>query len=448
MEPTRKTVPTIFLSYSWHNLTTADIIDRDFSNIGITFLRDQRDAIYRSSLTEFMQRVGKSDFVVMLISDEFLKSEYCMYEMTELLNTHEFEKRILPVALDNASAAFNPKTRTIYYDYWKQELATAEKQLHDYLNTDYMLQKKKMETICLQLDDFFSKLTDLRILPFEALRQQHYKPLLETIGFDKELLMDELIAINLISDPEEQEIALDNFLEKHPGNEHALFIKAVLATKMKQYKKAKSLYQKVIAVNPETPAVYNNLALLYHHFLQEEEGQQRIETARHLYEKEIAQQPWYDAAHYNLAVLLEKKVGDREAAKKEYLRAIEINPRYVKAHYNLANLLALPPFSDYDGAKSHYERAVKSDPLHAGAHNNLALILKNHFKQYEEARMHFEKAVAINPDLAVAHYQLAELLLFNRLQTTAAKEHYLQATQLDSALISKELDVLFEIKRS
>ncbi len=120
----------------------------------------------------------------------------------------------------------------------------------------------------------------------------------------------------------------------------------------------------------------------------------------------------------------------------------------MKAHYNLANLLALPPFSDYDGAKSHYERAVKSDPLHAGAHNNLALILKNHFKQYEEARMHFEKAVAINPDLAVAHYQLAELLLFNRLQTTAAKEHYLQATQLDSALISKELDVLFEIKRS
>lgn len=447
MERTRNTVPNIFLSYSWQNRTTADIIDQDFSNIGIIFLRDQRDAAYRSSLKEYMQRIGKSDFVVILISDEFLKSEYCMYEMTELLNTHEFEKRILPVALENAGAVFHPKTRTVYYDYWKEELATAEKLLHDYLNTDYMLQKKKIETICLQLDDFFSKLTDLRILRFEELRQQHYKPLLDIIGFDKELLIDELIAINLINEEEEQDIALDNFLEKHPKNENALFIKAVLATKMKWYHKAKSLYEKVIAVNPEMPNVYNNLALLYHHYLPEEGNSQSFATARRLYETEIAHRPLYDAAHYNLAVLLEKKTGDAEGAKREYLQAIAINPQYVKAHFNLANLLSSPPFSDYDGAKAHYEKAIAADPLHAGAHHNLALLLKTHFKQYGQARIHFEKAIEANPALAVAHYQLAGLYLFNNLQLTEAKAHYLRATQLDASLIRKEMDTLFEISR-
>jgi hypothetical protein len=50
-----------------------------------------------------MERGGKSNFVLMIISDEFLRSDKCMYEVTKLLNTHEFKKRILPVVLDNAA---------------------------------------------------------------------------------------------------------------------------------------------------------------------------------------------------------------------------------------------------------------------------------------------------------------------------------------------------------
>lgn len=442
-----KIPPTIFLSYSWANVEAADTIDHDFRNIGINFLRDERNAKYRSSLKEFMQRVGKSDFVVMLISDEFLKSEYCMYEMSELLNTHEFEKRILPVSLENATAIFEAGSRTLYYDYWKKELQAAEERLKEYLNADFLQQKKKMEMISHHLDDFFTSLTDLHIIPFEELRKQHYKPMLEIIGMDSGMLIAELIAINDISDREEQEIALDDFLEKYPRNEHALFIKASLATEMKQYKKARSLYEKVIRENPDTPAVYNNLALLYQNFLATgSDSRACYEKARAYYLKEIELNPAYDAVHYNLAVLLRKHFSDEEGARLEYLKAIAINPQYAKAHYNLANLL-YQDFKEYEEARKHYQIALDINPSYAAAHSNLGLLLKDHFRDYAEAKAHFEKAVEINPELAVAHYQLTELLMLKSFDMKGAKAHYIKATALDPNMIRKELDGAFEIVR-
>jgi UDP-N-acetyl-D-mannosaminuronate dehydrogenase len=87
----------IFLSYAWANASVADEMDNDFKALGITFQRDVRDISYTSSIKDFMNKIGKSDFVVMLISDEYIRSENCMYEVTELLGAHEFERRILPV---------------------------------------------------------------------------------------------------------------------------------------------------------------------------------------------------------------------------------------------------------------------------------------------------------------------------------------------------------------
>jgi hypothetical protein len=75
-------IPNIFLSYSWKDRDIADEIDNDFKAVGITFRRDERDAKYRTSIKEFMDTVGKHDYVVMLISDDYLRSANCMYEVT------------------------------------------------------------------------------------------------------------------------------------------------------------------------------------------------------------------------------------------------------------------------------------------------------------------------------------------------------------------------------
>ena len=106
----------------------------------------------------------------MIISNEFLRSENCMYEVVELLNEHEFEKRILPVLLDNAHGIFKGSTRSHYYDYWQLELKEAEKRKKKHPNTDTVEQVKHCTNIYQNLDAFFRKTTDLNVLTFARLQ--------------------------------------------------------------------------------------------------------------------------------------------------------------------------------------------------------------------------------------------------------------------------------------
>src|SRR5205085_1630165 len=115
-------------------------------------------------------RIGKSDYVLMLISDEYLKSENCMYEVTELLNSHEFEKRILPVTIDNANI-FDRKGREKYYDYWKERLQETEEIMHKHTDEKTIDDKKKIENIYSNLGQFFKKITDLKSETFEEVRR-------------------------------------------------------------------------------------------------------------------------------------------------------------------------------------------------------------------------------------------------------------------------------------
>ena len=91
--------PDIFLSYCRKDEAIVNRIDTDFAAIGIRLKRDIRDIPYGSNVRDFMDRAGTSDYVLIIISDSFLKSKYCMYEVTQLLQSPGFMKRILPVLL-------------------------------------------------------------------------------------------------------------------------------------------------------------------------------------------------------------------------------------------------------------------------------------------------------------------------------------------------------------
>jgi len=173
--------PTIFLSYSWLDKEIADTIDSDFQKLNITLIRDERDAHYRTSIEEFMQRIGKSELAIMLISDGFLKSKNCMYEVLELLNTKELEKRILPVILEDTNF-LNIQNRTIYYDYWDDEIKKTKENLDKYTTQDFFNELKHQKNIRNRLDEFFVKVSDLKIEKFQDHKQSSYKSILQIIN--------------------------------------------------------------------------------------------------------------------------------------------------------------------------------------------------------------------------------------------------------------------------
>lgn len=76
-------VKDIFLSYSWVDEHIANSIDSQFSYYGITLLRDVRDLKYKQSISDFMKKVRSTDNIIIIISENYLQSKNCMYEVLE-----------------------------------------------------------------------------------------------------------------------------------------------------------------------------------------------------------------------------------------------------------------------------------------------------------------------------------------------------------------------------
>lgn len=414
--------PRIFLSYAWANAGVADEIDNAFKAVGITFQRDVRDVAYAGNIKDFMNQVGKSDFVVMLISDEYVRSENCMYEVKELLNAHEFEKRILPVIINNAPV-FKSDHHKQYYEHWALELKKANEMLARHVNEKTLADKRKIQSIHDYLGIFFQKITDLKSEKFENLKANNYRDMLGRMGIEQEDILERVLEISRMDDREDQELAFEEILNKYPDNLYALFRRAFYASEHKQYKRAKKYYEDLLKKYPDNSEAYNNLAVLYDRFSD-------TKNAKVNYEKAIQFDPKNDIAHYNLGILLSQNK-DFTGAKFHYQEAIRINSQQSRYYYNYAHLLA-DRFNDYMGAKQFYEKAIEINPLEENAYFNLGNLLNKRFFDYEKAKYYLEEVIKINPQYAAAHNSLATLLIEKFSDSKGAKYHYEEAIKINS----------------
>ncbi|MET0423017.1 MAG: toll/interleukin-1 receptor domain-containing protein, partial [Actinoplanes sp.] len=114
----------VYLSYSWTegSNTVADELDAAFQARGVTVVRDRRDAGYRASIGEFMERIGRGRCVVLVISDAYLRSPNCLFELLRIARHGEFADRVFPVVLPDA-AIHRPQDRIGYVRHWEQQIS-------------------------------------------------------------------------------------------------------------------------------------------------------------------------------------------------------------------------------------------------------------------------------------------------------------------------------------
>ena len=123
--------PEVFVSYAWTDESSAlvDKLQQAFAPTGIRLIRDREEMRYKGSIRSFMQRLGQGNCIVLIISEKYLKSENCMFELTEIAKSQALRKRIFPIVLPDANI-YKPISRVRYIKYWdeqKQELAEALK---------------------------------------------------------------------------------------------------------------------------------------------------------------------------------------------------------------------------------------------------------------------------------------------------------------------------------
>jgi hypothetical protein len=138
--------PTIFLSYCHKNKEQADIIDSYLKgHFDVTVKRDIRDIKAFGNIENLMKSVGNSDYVLMLVSKEYLESESCMYEVIEFIkDTNEmihFADRTIPIILPNVSSngsnIYTASGKLFWVKYWAAKYRELDQILKEFGDEDY-----------------------------------------------------------------------------------------------------------------------------------------------------------------------------------------------------------------------------------------------------------------------------------------------------------------------
>lgn len=133
--------PEIFFSYAWgdkQGKSREKIVNELYQSLkadGYNVVMDKHDLGYKGMITDFMRRIGKGQFVVVAISDKYLKSPFCMYELIEIYRKSnseiaEMKEKIFPIVLSDAKI-YTPLDRLGYIDYWKKEKDTFEGKIQE-----------------------------------------------------------------------------------------------------------------------------------------------------------------------------------------------------------------------------------------------------------------------------------------------------------------------------
>ena len=114
------TNPQIFLSYCWNDSNTADEIYNQLTiDSRITLHRDKLDIRHWGSIKEYMQSIPEMDYTILLISDAYLKSSNCMYEVLEVMRDRRYKDKIFPAVI--CTDIYKPIKRAEYVKYWQEK---------------------------------------------------------------------------------------------------------------------------------------------------------------------------------------------------------------------------------------------------------------------------------------------------------------------------------------
>jgi internalin A len=122
------------VSYAWGDDRTADgrareeIVDRLCDGAaaqGHHILRDEDVLSLGDSISDFMRRLGAGDRVFVIISDKYLRSPHCMFELSEVWRTSRqegrvFLERVRIYAMPDVKI-FEPTDWADWAIYWKEQ---------------------------------------------------------------------------------------------------------------------------------------------------------------------------------------------------------------------------------------------------------------------------------------------------------------------------------------
>ena len=130
-----------------------------------------------------MESIRSSDFAVLIISDEYLKSENCMIEVLHVLKERNSHDKILPIRHEDVKI-FKPSDRIKYVEFWRLLVEEREIMLNGIDPTIAIEEFKKLRNAKLihqGIGDFLSEIADMITNTIEEQEKTSYKNIINYI---------------------------------------------------------------------------------------------------------------------------------------------------------------------------------------------------------------------------------------------------------------------------
>lgn len=381
---------TLFISYSWQTKEIADKIASDLDMVGITVVKDNQELGYTDSIPDFMNQIRSCDFALLLISDFYLKSKNCLYEVLQLLKDENHWKKVLPLVYEGTKI-YSALDRLQYVKYWEEktnELQSALSSVSPINSTELYKELKLFQDISFNIDGFIKKVCDsIHLSPVDVIEQK-YEPIITRLGL--EVNTEPLVALlyaYLISDLEKREIALDKYLDTYKESSYYYSVKGSTARDLGKFEQAIHFYEKGLKIDPTNFAILNNYGQIVQHY------KKNYKEAKRLYEKAVKSNPNSEIARLNLGVLLRQHFNNPSGAKKQYEKILEFNPDSFKAHNNLSNIykVSKPTEEELQKVEYHLKKAIELNPEYIEALINYGNFLKVYRKKIKEGNEYYKK---------------------------------------------------------
>lgn len=133
--------PTVFISYKRNKSEVVNELEKQIDGRA-DVKRDTREIGAWESITMFMNSIRKQDFAILVISDNYLKSVACMYEVLQLLKDDNWLEKTMIMLADDINI-FGTKEQIAYIKYWNDE----------YNNITELIKALPPETVSSQAED-------------------------------------------------------------------------------------------------------------------------------------------------------------------------------------------------------------------------------------------------------------------------------------------------------
>jgi hypothetical protein len=180
--------PEIFVSYAWKGESESLVnqLCDAFAAKGYTIKRDKSTMTYRDSIKNFMDSIGRGKFIIAVVSDKYMKSEYCMYEAYRMFQSSAFGERVFPIVLPDADV-FSFRGQAAYLKYWDTEYKALKAEYKKIAAVSPTMvaplteRLRDIEATTLFINDFMAAVGDMNVLTSQIHIESNFSQLISAI---------------------------------------------------------------------------------------------------------------------------------------------------------------------------------------------------------------------------------------------------------------------------